>query len=223
MSSLYVANPGDRTAGLCLIISAGLTVFAMGHHPSSHSAGTLSAIVHGGMIVLLIATFYGLIRFAISRGLDKPVILAGLTAYGISVVAHVIAATLNGFIAPVVANPSAGAGLGHDFAVFCWETNQAFAKLGVCATGAAFFLWSCDFVRRPAMINKIIAVVGFAAGLGPIVSVASGNGLTVSTAFASYTSHAVWLILVGARMTKGHVVSDETSSTSSDDRVAEVS
>ncbi len=201
MNAFSPENRGDRVAGICLIGAAAVTVFAMAHHPSSHhGAGGINAWVHGGMIVLLTAIFFGFSHFAVRRGLDRPLILSGLVAYAISAGAHIAAALINGFIAPAYAEVGESV---HDILLLCWEANQALAALGVYATGTAFILWSVDFGWRPGKLNRIIGVVGVIVGVVPAVALLTGQfEMDVKTAFAVYTAHAVWIALVGVHLVR---------------------
>lgn len=205
-AELVPAN-GDRVAGVCLCTAAALTVFTMAHHPShSHGGSSLGAIVHGVMIALLTLILYGFLHFSLRRGLEKPLILMGLVVYSVSAIGHVFAATINGFIAPSL---SAKESVGHDILILCWESNQAFARLGVFATGTAFVLWSIDFLwSRHGLMNRAIGVVGIASGLGPAWILLDGRAMNVPTAFAIYATHAVWTVLIGVQLIRRQVIAD---------------
>jgi hypothetical protein len=117
---------GDRIGGIALIAAAAGTVLAMGHHPSgAHGGGGLAGLVHGAMIALLGVLAFGFARFCQRRGLDRPLILAGLSAYLASFLAHLGAATINGFVVPALAG---GPPISHDVLRFAWHSNQALAK-----------------------------------------------------------------------------------------------
>lgn len=190
----------DRLAGAALVAAAAASVLAMAHHPSSAHGGPLGGIVHGAMIVLLALQVFGFTHFARRRGLARPANLAGLVAYGISLFGHVAAATINGFVVPAIAARGPGA-VSHDIFLFAWEANQAFAALGVYATGAAFLLWSLDLLRRDAGWSRLIGLAGIAAGAVPAALLASGAiRLNVGGAFTVYAIHAAWAALVGFKL-----------------------
>jgi hypothetical protein len=193
---------GDRIAGAALAAAALVSVVAMAHHPTSaHGGGGLNGLVHGVMIVLVALLAYGFAHFARGRGLDRPAILAGLVAYGVSVFAHVGAATINGFVVPSLA---ARGGVSHDIFLFAWETNQALAGLGVYATGAAFILWSIDLIRREGGWLRLIGLAGLVAGALPAALLAGGAiRLNVSGAMLVYAVHAAWAALVGISLMRG--------------------
>ncbi len=199
-----VANSkgGDRIAGAALAAAALVSVVAMAHHPTSaHGGGGLNGLVHGVMIILVALLAFGFIHFARGRGLDRPAILAGLVAYGISMVVHVGAATINGFVVPALAGRG---GVSHDIFLFAWEMNQALAGLGVYATGAAFVLWSIDLVRRETGWLRLVGLAGLAAGAAPAALLAGGAiRMDVGGAMLVYAVHAAWAALVGISLIRG--------------------
>ncbi len=188
----------DRIAGAALIASAAAIVLAMAHHPSgAHGGGGLAGFVHGAMITLLALQAFGFAHFAGRRGLGRPPILAGLVAYGISLFDHVGAATINGFVVPALAGRGQGA-VSHDIFLLAWEANQALARIGVFATGAAFLLWSLDLLRDRLPWSRLVGVAGLAAGLVPAALLATGTlRMNVGGAMLVYAVHVAWAALVG--------------------------
>lgn len=197
------AGKGDQVAGAALMIAAGAVVLAMTHHPTSgHSA--LNGPVHGAMIGLVGVMAYGFAQFARSRGLDRPAVLAGLVAYAIASVAHIVAASINGFVVPAMGHD----GIGHELAHFGWAMNQAFAYLGVVATGVAYLLWSSDFLRRPGLEARIIGVLGLAAGAVPVALLVVGAlRMNVAGALIVYAADVGWAALVGWHLWRGRAAS----------------
>jgi len=194
----------DRVAGGALIAAAALSVLAMAHHPTgAHGDNGMAGFIHGVMIVLLTATTYGFAHFALRRGPARPPILAGLVAYLVSLVAHLGAATINGFVVPALA----GRGVAnHELFLFAWEANQALAGLGVFATGAAYVLWSVDFLRRPGLEPKAIGALGLVAGIAPAALLASGTiRMDVGGALIAYAAFAGWGVLVGLHLIRGRL------------------
>ena len=189
----------DRTAGAAMIAAAAGTLLAMGHHPSgAHGGSALAGIVHGGMIALLAAIAFGFAHFARRRGLERPAVLAGPIAYGIGLVGHVGAATINGFAVPALA---ARGVTSHDLFAFAWEMNQALAKLGVYATAAAYLLWSADLFAEPRA--RLLVALGIAAAVVPAVLLASGAlGMDVAGAFVVYAAQVGWAALVGLHLVR---------------------
>ena len=213
------ANPSDRIAGGAMIATALLVVLAMAHHPSgAHGAGGLAGLVHGAMIVLLAVLTFAFTHFARRLGLDGWAVLAGLVAYAISLAAHIGAATVNGFVVPSLAARGVD---NHDIFLLAWETNQALAKLGVYATGAAYALWGVELLRRGGLA-RWLGLAGVAAGIVPAVLLATGAiRMDVAGAFLVYAVHVGWAALVGAWLLAGKQNGErpvEESSTSADGR-----
>lgn len=200
MADVADHRQADRIAGGALILGALLSMLAMAHHPTHVDPGGLVGIVHGAMIVLMTVTAFGFAHFAQRRGLGRPAILAGLIAYLVSLVAHIGAGTINGFIVPALA--ARGADLaGRDVFLLAWESNQALARLGVFATAAAFTFWSIDFLRRSGLEPKAIGGLGLLAGLVPAILLATGaTDMHVAGAFVAYAAFAAWAVLVGLHM-----------------------
>ena len=195
-----------RIAGWSLVIPSALTVFAMAHHPTgSHGSGGLSALVHGAMIVLVSVLFFGFVHFTLHRGIRRPVVLAGLVSYGLSLVAHVGAATINGFVVSAMAAHGPET-VSHAVFLLCWEANQALARLGVFATGAAFLLWSLDLLRRAEAAGRVTGGAGLIAGIAPAAALLLGEGeMDVHTAFVVYAAHAAWTALIGVQLLRGRI------------------
>ena len=197
------ASSGSRIAGLVMIAASLGVVVAMGHHPSGAHGGPLGWVVHGGMIILLSLLTWGFVLFCVDRGAARPLIVAGLLAYAISLFAHIGAATINGFVVPALANPAAPP-VSHDLFRMAWYTNQALAQLGVYATGAAYVLWSIDLLRDSSQGAKLAGGLGLLAGVVPAVLLATGVvRLDVAGAFVIYAAHVAWAALIGLLMWRG--------------------
>lgn len=190
-------------AGALLAITALLVVFTMGHHPHGHGGGqdglSLANIVHAAMIVFLSIEVWALAIFSLAAG-HSALRLAGLVAYAISAVGHVMAATINGFIVPSLAG-AVDTTASHDLFILLWNANQAFATLGVHASGLAFILWGTSLLKTSAGLARIAGLAGIVAGLLPSGLLLAGIiSLDVSGAFIIYTAHSAWLVLLGVMM-----------------------
>jgi hypothetical protein len=181
---------GDRAAGIALIGAAVLGMLAMAHHPSNLRAGMLIQVVHGAMILFAGMMAFGFTHFARLRGLGRPAVLAGLVAYAIGNFASIGAAVVNGFAAPALA----AEGASHDALDILWAVNQALAKLGVVAIGAAYACWSLDLWRR----SRLVALLGLLAGGVPALLLAGGwIGMHLHAAMLVYGAQFLWAILIG--------------------------
>ena len=187
----------DRAAGAVLILAALGTVVAMSHHPAGAHSGALGGLVHGAMIALLMMLAWGFLCFAIGQGASRPLILAGLIAYAVSLFSHIGAAMINGFVVPAMADPKAPP-VSHDIFRLAWHSNQALARLGVYMTGLAYGLWSLDLIGEKRRDSTLAGVLGLAAGALPAALLAFGAiRMDVAGAFTVYALHAAWAMLVG--------------------------
>jgi hypothetical protein len=198
------ATSGDRAAGIALIGAAAASMLAMAHHPTSLRAGAMIAIVHGAMILFAGMMMFGFTHVARRRGLDRPAVLAGLVAYGIGIVATIGAATDNGFAAPALA----AHGASHDAFDTLWFLNQALARLGVVATGAAYALWALDLWRR----WKAVALLGLLAGGVPALLLLGGwIDMHLGWAMLVYPAQVSWAALIGWLLLRGRLAPEAAS------------
>lgn len=191
-----------RAGGMALVAASIGAVAAMAHHPSTAHSGMLGPIVHAAMIVFLALQAFGFAGTAFWRGPARPLIAAGAVAYAISLFGHVAAGTINGFVVPALAGRGEGA-VAHDLFILAWEANQAFARLGVLATSAAYILWSIDLLTDGGRRLKIIGFTGLVAGAVPAALLLGGAiRLDVAGAFLAYAMQAAWAALVGVTMVR---------------------
>lgn len=198
-------NANEKAVGVVMMIAAGAVIFTMAHHPAgTHGATVLAEIVHGVMIALVAVLLAGFVRFCQIRGLHRLIILLGLVSYGLSFVANVGAATINGFVVGALA--AKGDAVSHEIFLLCWETNQALARLGVASTGAALVFWSVDFLKIGNLWNRLVGVLGFVAGIAPLMwFIGVSAEMNVTAAFGIYGAHALWTGLVGLQLYRGVV------------------
>ena len=193
-------GPIVRYAGVALVAASIGTVAVMSHHPTGAHSGALGPAVHGAMILFLGFMAFGFVGMMLWRGASRPLMVAGVLAYAISLLGHLVAGTINGFVVPAIAARGVGA-VSHDIFVLAWETNQAFAKLGVLATSAAYVLWSIGFLMDGDRRLKISGLLGLIAGIAPAAMLLGGSiQMNVAGAFLSYAIQAAWAALVGVAM-----------------------
>lgn len=197
-------HTGDRAAGIALIGAAALSMLAMAHHPTSRDAGAMIGIVHGAMILFAGMMAWGFTHFARRRGLERPAVLAGLVAYGIGIFATIGAATISGFVTPALAAHAPDAS--HELFDLTWAMNQALAKLGVVATGAAYALWSLDLWRR----WKAVALLGLLAGGVPALLLVGGwIDMHLHAAIWVYAAQVLWAALIGWLLLRGGLAEED--------------
>jgi hypothetical protein len=197
-------GPANRAAGAVLGGAAMLSIVVMVNHPTSAHAGPVGGIVHGMMILLLCLMSWGFANFALALGARRSFVLAGIIAYAVSLFGHIGAATINGFVVPAIAARHVA---NHDLYLFAWEANQALARLGVIAAGAAYGLWSIELLRRRGL-ERWLGLAGLFAGFVPAALLAAGLiRMNVSGAILVYAVHAAWALLVGAMLWRGGISS----------------
>jgi hypothetical protein len=188
----YVAD--DRAAGMLLFLASVLSVLAMAHHPTGLAQPGLVRLVHGGMMVLMLAMFAGFVRFAARRGLARLAVLCALVAYGAGIIGNLLAASVSGFLAPALSDADAS----PELLRLMWPLNQTFAFAAAYAISGAFALWGADLALRGGGVDRLLGLAGLAAGLAPAALLANGAlDLHVAGAFVVYAAQAAFTALVG--------------------------
>ena len=106
-------------AGFTLAAASVLSILVMAHHPSNFDSG-LGQPVHAAMLLLLLAMLAGFVQFAVQLDLRRFAVLAGLVMYCAGSIANLMAGTMNGFIAPALAQDGASGELMR----FCWAFTR---------------------------------------------------------------------------------------------------
>lgn len=203
-----------RLYGVTILAGTLLSVFAMAHHPAPHGASTaerladmaslakLSAIVHGGLIFLMLVVFFGLVGFSEVLGFHLARVRVALIAYGFGVVCLTGAALISGFISPELAERYAGASPAEIAAaeplfVFGYRVNQTLARVGTVAYSGAIGAWSLVLVGRKRW-TRAVGLLGIAVGLLPILSLLLGRlQLDVRGMLAVVVLQALWFAAIG--------------------------
>lgn len=197
----------DRIAGAALIVAAALSMLVMAHHPTSAQATLMGEMVHGAMITLIAIIGYGLTHMARRIGLDRPLVLAGLIALMIGIFGDIGAGTINGFVVTALA---AKGPIDPNIASLAWEANQALARLGVAATGAAYLLWSIGFVRQGGWA-RWLGLFGILAGVVPFALLATGLlRMNLHGAIPIYAGQSIWAVLAGLYLWSGRFTADRS-------------
>jgi hypothetical protein len=149
----------ERLGGSAWIVATGMMIVTMALHPTGHdlvepgrfeAMAARNMVVHGLAIASLPLAFLG--ALALARRAVEPLRLglAALVVYGFALVAAMLAASANGFVAPPLireliehpdsAVPEALLDYSHHF-------NHAFTHLYVVGSSAAILLWSIALLR----------------------------------------------------------------------------
>ena len=209
---------GGVSAGWVLLASTLLGLLAMSHHPSVHAAdigeamrriaalSTMTAIVHGTLMALMLANVYALSEFVLRRGIGRRAMRAGAIAYGAGTVAMLGAALVSGFIIVGVASMGPGdavadPGLGGRLTGLCRVLNQSCANLGLVAMSAGIVFWSIDLLRDRGP-RRWVGLLGCAVGLVPAVALVGGwlrldvGGMTFAVALQACWNVALATLLL---------------------------
>ncbi|MDH3523269.1 MAG: hypothetical protein OES32_06750 [Acidobacteriota bacterium] len=215
---------GDSRAsfwsGLTLVLAPLLSVFAMAHHPSTGGSGTaerlrqmsheagVSAVVHGALIALAIATLIGFFTVAGRLGWQSGRVRAGAVAYSIGVVCMVGAALVSGFVVSGMAQRYVDATPAEMEAALpafhlAHAANQALAKTGAVAMSAGILFWSLVMLGRHGLLRGLGAL-GVPIALVPIAGLVAGYlRLDVHGMLLVVLGQSLWTLGVGVWLLRG--------------------
>jgi hypothetical protein len=218
-----IASPSPRrdiTAGLILILSALGSLIAAAHHPvikvreanetfaQIGQSAFADRLVHGALILFLVAQLFAFCRFARQQGIHRASVLLGLIFYVLGTVAMISAALVDGFFVPEIGasylNLPSTADLGLALLRFCSIAIQLFTKSGVIAISVAILFWSISFARagrRPL----VAAFIGVAAALWQIYILGHGSTITAHTIIFIVAAQILWNVAVGYLLIRGQV------------------
>ena len=177
--------PRDLTGGLLLIVAPLLTVLIMAVHPTGQDisedftyGAAVNRLVHGTALLAVPLIFLGLL--ALSRRLGHTdAAVAGLVAYGVAVVAWMLAGVASGFVQTELFAAMRQAGEAEVAALealshFTFAFNQSFAAVGVMASSAAIGLFSLAALTTRRLYAPL-AWFGLIASVGLLAAEASGH------------------------------------------------
>jgi hypothetical protein len=206
--------PSDRIAGSALVLGALATLVTMALHPTGadlvrdfDTHARTNVLAHSLALVGLGLIFFG--GLGLTRRLrdSTGVATAALVAWGMAVVAGLVAAVASGMIAPHLIQDLAaldGPRAEATSTVLRYNhlVNNGFAAVLVVASALAVVFWSVAILRTRAL-PKWVGVLG--VGVGGLISVAflSGHvGLDVHGFGLIILTQAVWLVAVGAMLVR---------------------
>ena len=202
--------PQNKICGAVFIVAAGMMLLAMMHHPlitTSEPSEIVSEIiefrrtdqiVHGGMIGLLILTFFAFQN--LTSRLDAWSCFAS-TLYAFGTGGFIGAALISGFVVPELAtiyldkDPS----IIKDLLRLAYAFNQALSKFGTVMIGGALIAVGIDMIQRSGL-SRWAGAAGLICGGGSVLAMLAGMSLglhemtVVVAAFALfYVFAGVWL------------------------------
>ncbi|MEM7311808.1 MAG: hypothetical protein AAF497_01525 [Planctomycetota bacterium] len=222
-------NPTHKNnllAGITLIASSVLTVFAMLHHPVAHSHNFEELVaeidsfqgvnqwVHAGAIGMMMLMVLGLSYLGSRLGFERIIVRGAMISFCMGAIAMVGAATIDGFVihsflGGFEIRGETDAELGYAILRVFTSINRTLALLGVfmMSTGALLFGTAALCCTRPLQwvgwLGVLTGVLG-CAGLYTGYIQATAHGMIV---FASLIGS--WLVVVGVLLIRWKDVSKE--------------
>ena len=200
----------DVASGTLLMVGAAVGVVVMVFHPTGHSLlapgqfaheALVNRLVHGLAIAALPLVFLGLL--GLTRRLESTDLsVAALVIYGFGAISVMCAAVASGFVATEVmekmlASDGATRDTYHALLTYTGVVNQAFAKVHVVATSAAFMLWGFA-IERSRSLGRAVGIAGICIGGVALLAMLSGHlRLDVHGFGIVVALQAVWLIWIG--------------------------
>jgi len=194
MQENLLANRGeDRLIGWMLAATSMVAVVGMANHPvGEESFKDYGRIFHGIMMVTAILVFATLSRFATRNGTDRFSVWMGLVCLGFGTAANLIAASVDGFVVPELADR----GLEEQMWPLTWALNQTMAQGAVYLSGAAFVLWGIDWVRQATDAARLRGAAAALVGIIPPLCLALGIiNMHAFGAFIAYSIQTIFSML----------------------------
>jgi hypothetical protein len=177
----------NRKGGVALIAGALGGIGTMILHPTARdlfAPGQLASMaqllvgVHALAVVSMPVLFLG--ALALSRLVASPdrLAIAALVVYGFALMAVLVAAVVDGFVAPGLAREimttAPPASEGWRIALhYNGFLNQAFARVFLVASSTSIVLWSVSILRS-RMLGRGVAIYGLLVGPAVVIAVVSG-------------------------------------------------
>lgn len=201
----------ELSGGLLLIIAPVLTVLIMVMHPTGQGlsesfehGAMVNRLVHGTALLAIPLIFLGLLALVRHlNNLDSAV--AGLVAYGVAVVAWMLAGVASGFVQTELFRKMQDAGeaeaeMLQTLSHFTFAFNQSFAAIGVFASSVALGLLSLAMsrTRRP---HLPLAWFGMVTAVGLLLAQLSGHlTLDVHGFGLVVLVQTLWLVWTGVTL-----------------------
>lgn len=180
-------------AGWIVGLAAILNIILMLLHPTGHDSGGMPELIHGMLQFIILLQFAAILFLVRSMGLSFLAMTA-ITFLGVGQLAGILAATINGFVAPELAIYAQGK-IAGDVATFAWVFNQSLAQLGVIAVGISFAAFGAAFWAKGWSVP---AIAGLVAGLLPLGLIVSGViEMDLHGAQFAYITQAIFMVVLG--------------------------
>ncbi|MEM9263103.1 MAG: hypothetical protein AAGA22_05955 [Pseudomonadota bacterium] len=197
-------------AGGALLVTAGLSLLAMLHHPEINSSTATEAIIevreeaplnraiHGTLIFFIIIQVWALRVFA--RYERNTLLDLAITLFSAGAGGFAIAAVMSGFATPELAYRfDAQPDMFRSFGRLIFSINQAFSKLGTAAWSASAMLTAIALFRGKTRAPLLAAISGLVS-IVTITLLLVGGTLDVRLMTIVLVCLLVWIVAIGIRM-----------------------
>ncbi len=157
----------------------------------------LKEVVHGVAIASVCAYAFGYATLARRLGLQKPLVLAGLTFYLLGCVAMIGATILDGFVTTHIAMDAITGSpekikFAYSLIYFIGTVLNDLAKLGWILQAAGTLAWSIALLHKIGF-NRAIGVTGFvSSGLVVALIAASPVDMTMTSLLSVLFAQLIW-------------------------------
>ncbi len=157
----------------------------------------LKEVVHGVAIASVCAYAFGYATLARRLGLQKPLVLAGLSVYLLGCVAMIGATILDGFVTPHIAMEAITGSpdvvsFAYRLIYFIGTVLNDLAKLGWILQAAGTLAWSIALLHKSGF-SRAIGVIGFvSSGLVVALIAASPVNMTMTSLLSVLFAQLIW-------------------------------
>jgi hypothetical protein len=208
----------EKAYGAILLTGSGVLLVMGVMHPSALPWGddtalarmaVIDAFAHSLAILGTWLVLLGLVGLSRSLGLQRATVMAALLAFALASVAVVVAAALDGFVVPKLAQQWTGADIaaGADLKRlirFCVLTASSLTRIYLLLGAVAVSLWSWVIYRD--RLNDGLPWVGAVVCVAGIATLIGGSAyISAHEVLALVAAQAVWMLLAGLLMFRTHV------------------
>jgi hypothetical protein len=165
----------------------------------------LKEVVHGVAIASVCAYAFGYTTLARRLGLQRPVVLAGLTVYLLGCVAMIGATILDGFVTTHIAMSAITGSpekikFAYSLVYFISVVLNDLAKLGWILQAVATLAWSIALLHGRGF-DRAIGVIGFvSSGLVVALIAASDVNMTMTSLLSVLFAQLIWNLAAAAML-----------------------
>lgn len=215
------AKTNNLIAGIVLISSSILTVFAMLHHPVAHSHNFEELVaevrsfqivnqwVHGGAIGLMMLMVLGVSYLGSRLGFERVLVRGAMVAFGVGAIAMVSAATVDGFAMPSflmgfeIRRPS-DVDIGYQMLRILTSINRSCALIGVSSMSIGILQFGVAALYHPRRLHWLGWLGVLAGASGCVGLYAEFIRATAHGMIAFSLLVGAWLITVGIHLIRSN-------------------